>query len=67
MANIQGRRYCKECGKKTLHERDHFSGGMGCLITIVTGGLFIPIWIIVLINEAFKPWRCQNCGRGRLT
>ena len=67
MARIQGRRHCKVCGRQTLHERDHFSGGMGCLLTILTGGLFLVVWVLVLVVEAFKPWICQQCGKGRLT
>lgn len=67
MGQIQGRRHCKECKKKTLHERRHFSLGMGCLLTVITGGLFIPIWLIVLVLEAFQPWICQSCGRSRMT
>lgn len=67
MARIQGRRWCKVCGKKTLHERDHFSRGMGCLLTILTGGLFLIVWVLILLNEAFKPWVCQTCGKGRMT
>lgn len=67
MARIQGRRFCKVCKQSTLHERDHFSGGMGCLLTILTAGLFLPLWILVLVLEAFKPWICQTCGKGRLT
>jgi uncharacterized protein (DUF983 family) len=67
MARIQSRRHCKVCGQRTLHEHEHFSGGMGCLLTILTAGLFLPIWVLILIIEAFQPWRCQRCGSGRLT
>ena len=66
MALTQGRRYCKDCQRKTLHARQHFSGGMGCLLTVITGGLFLLIWIPLAIAEAFNPWRCQACGRGRM-
>lgn len=67
MSRLQSRRYCKLCKSGTLHQRESFSGGMGCLLTILTGGLFIPVWILILVVEAFRPWVCQQCGRGRLT
>jgi hypothetical protein len=33
----------------------------------LTAGFFLPVWIIVKVVEAFKPWRCQVCGKGRMT
>jgi len=63
MSTSQTSRYCRTCGQQTLHARELFSGGWGCLLTIITGGLFIPLWILIVILEAFKPYRCQNCGR----
>lgn len=65
MALQQSRRKCRECGKKTLHAKETFSGGMGCLLTILTAGLFIPVWGFVMLGDALKPWRCQVCGKGR--
>lgn len=50
-----------------MHLRDSFSGGIGCLLTVITAGLFLPVWILILILEAFKPWLCQNCGHKRMT
>lgn len=61
--------YCHECQSKKMHERQRFSGGWGCLLTILTGGLFIPIWLLLNFLELFSPFRCIDCGepyrRGR--
>lgn len=59
-------RVCRECGRRTLHEKEHFSFGWGCLLSLLTVGLFLPVWLLIGIFEAFKPYRCVNCGRGRL-
>ena len=67
MAVMQVRRYCRHCGESTLHEKQTFGSGMGCLLTVLTAGLFIPIWLLIGVAEAFKPFRCQHCGGGRLT
>lgn len=67
MALVQARRHCYDCDRKTLHAKDRFSDGWGCLLTVLTAGLFLPIWLLLGIIEAFKPWRCQRCGKGRLT
>lgn len=60
-------RFCKTCNRQTLHEKKYISNGMGCLLSIVTGGLFIPVWLLwgVLVLP-FRPFRCQSCGKGRL-
>lgn len=63
----QTRRYCKTCGQQRLFTRHTFSFGWGLLLTLVTGGLFLPFWILIRGLEAFKPWRCQSCGEGRHT
>lgn len=62
MAYIQGQRYCDECDRRTLHHKQAFSGGWGCLLTILTAGLFFPVWLILMVLAETKPWICQRCG-----
>jgi hypothetical protein len=57
-------RHCDNCGRETLHTRKSFSVGLGILLTILTGGLFLPVWVVIhLALYAGEPWTCQNCGR----
>lgn len=63
---LQAQRHCKTCGRKTLHAKATFSTGWGCFLTVITAGLFIPVWLLMGLFEAFRPWRCQACGKGRL-
>ena len=65
MAIKQISRYCRHCRKRTLHQKEVFSGGWGCLLTILTGGLFIIIWLLADIIGIFKPYRCQVCGKAK--
>lgn len=62
MAIKQKRKYCRECRRKTLHQKEEFSFAVGCLLTIVTGGLFALVWGIVILSDMVKPYRCQSCG-----
>ena len=62
MAVVQNSKYCKTCQRVTLHQKEVFSGGMGCLLTILTGGLFIPFWLLASIFDGFSRMRCQVCG-----
>ena len=62
MSIKQKQKMCKVCQKPTLHQKNQFSGGMGCLLTILTAGLFLPIWLLADIFDIFHPYRCQTCG-----
>lgn len=63
MSIRQKSRYCPQCGRKTLHQKSYFSGGWGCLLTILTVGLFLPIWFIAGLADHLKGWHCQSCGK----
>lgn len=66
MAMMQTQRRCKTCGKKTLHARPKFSSVGGCLLSVLTLGLFLPFWGLIMIGGgATGAWRCQVCGRAR--
>jgi hypothetical protein len=66
MSIAQASKWCKNCGRKTLHNRNYFGGGWGCLLTILTGGLFIPIWLLIGLIQMFtQGWHCQFCGKRR--
>lgn len=62
MAIRQKQKYCPVCGRYTLHAKEMFSDGMGCLLTLLTGGLFLLLWIPLGIIQSLSPYRCQSCG-----
>jgi hypothetical protein len=63
MATKQIQKFCSECGRNTLHAKEIFGGGWGCLLTILTGGLFLPVWFLADVLGIIKPYRCQICGK----
>ena len=65
MSVIQRSKHCKTCKQKTLHQINKFSGGMGLLLTLLSGGLFLLLWLPIMFMESLKPYRCQLCGKGR--
>ncbi len=66
MAVSQRSKWCRRCEGYTLHVRNTFSGGWGCLLTILTAGLFLPIWLLIGIFEMlFARYHCQQCGKAR--
>jgi len=63
MGSPQGSRFCPTCGRQTMHQRHvMISDGIGCLLTLITAGLFLLIWIPLAVMDSFQPWRCQQCG-----
>lgn len=65
MAEIKTGRFCKTCKKRVLHTAQRFSGGMGCLLTILTGGLFLLFWIPIMLIDMNRAWVCNICGTKR--
>lgn len=62
----QRARHCKLCGRATLHERRTFAATWGCLLTLLTGGLFLAFWLpLVLVQIVTARYRCQTCGLAR--
>ena len=68
MAISQTTLHCKHCGGMTLHQKSVFGIGWGLLLTLVTGGFFIPFWILLAIVDSARPYHCLLCSvtpRGR--
>lgn len=67
MALAQAQRFCKLCRRHTLHGRAVLGVGMGCILSVLTAGLFIPVWMVIsVLGGSFGTWRCQTCGKGRM-
>lgn len=66
MAAVESSRFCPTCERKTLHSRPAVGAG-GCLVhgvlALITGGLWLPVAAIHVLNEMLKRPRCQFCGR----
>ena len=60
---IKRRRFCKCCGEYRLAVRERgISDGMGCLLTLLTCGLFLPLWFLMIIIDSLGSCRCPICG-----
>jgi len=38
---------------------------MGLLLTLLTAGLFLPIWLLIDVLGVLRPYKCQTCGRSK--
>lgn len=67
MKTLISRKRCKHCGKTTKHEMT--VGGTShvfhLLMSIITLGLWIPVWILIAITNSGGAWYCSECGTKR--
>lgn len=53
--------YCRECRRKTIHVT--YLPLMGCVLTVLSLGLFLPVWLVLL--GVSRHWTCSRCGTSR--
>lgn len=64
MASSQEMRYCRLCDHPTLHTGPATSHVLHFLLALVTGGLWLIVWVFMPSHNAAK-MRCTVCGRTR--
>jgi len=54
--------YCKNCQRETMHEQPKTSHVLHLLLSIITAGIWIIVWLIVAANNNSQA-QCTVCGR----
>lgn len=52
--------YCNDCAERRKLERNGVNHILHLILTLVTFGLWVFIWILAAISK--DPWRCSTCG-----
>jgi hypothetical protein len=52
--------YCTDCKKQVLIRRKGTNHLLHLILTLVTGGLWLIVWILCAIK--IGGWRCSQCG-----
>ncbi len=60
MANQETGGYCKHCDKKVMLQRSGTNHILHVILSVLTAGIWIPIWILTSIKVG--GWRCKECG-----
>jgi hypothetical protein len=60
MAFEESSKFCKRCGRQVLVRRQSTNHILHLLLTLVTMGFWIPIWILCSVR--IGGWRCTVCG-----
>lgn len=54
------RHYCRSCRREVVAEADPVSHVLHFFVTLLTFGLWFPVWIIVTFFG--RRWHCRHCG-----
>jgi hypothetical protein len=55
---------CRDCGKPTLHLQPATSHVLHLLLSVLTFGLWLPLWLIAALSNGSR-CTCTVCGRGQ--
>ena len=59
-------RQCKTCGQSRPFSKQRVSHILHAFLSLITGGLWVFIWIMLGVLNVFTPFRCEFCGKGKL-
>ena len=62
MAKKSAQRFCLTDDRMVLAVKRAHNHLLHLLLTLITGGLWLPIWALVCVRAATKPYRCPVCG-----
>ena len=60
MKQIQG--FCPTCNQRRMYAKPGINHVVHALVSVFTCGLWLLVWIIVIIANSSKSYRCQSCG-----
>jgi len=62
MGSRQYMHKCKQCGKPTMHLGPSTSHVLHLLLSVVTAGIWVPVWILVSLSNSSQG-ACSICGK----
>ena len=65
MADSTIQRHCGTCGQKRPFSKKGVNHILHLLLSIVTVGFWIPVWLLVGVCAALTRYRCQFCGQAK--
>lgn len=64
MGTTQDMQFCKHCDKMTMHIRPATSHILHLLLSVVTMGIWVPVWLLIGISNSMEKGKCSVCGCG---
>ena len=59
-------RYCHTCNAARPFHKNTTNHLLHLLLSLVTLGVWIPVWIVIAFSSPFRRYRCGRCGEARL-
>jgi hypothetical protein len=56
------RRYCPADQQPVLAVKQTPNHILHLLLSVVTFGMWLPVWLVISLLNEFDPWLCPNCG-----
>lgn len=56
------RRYCPEDDRMVLAEKETPNDLLHLVLSLLTVGVWILVWLALSVGSKFSPWRCPVCG-----
>jgi hypothetical protein len=66
MGSMQITAKCSYCQQRRPFQKPTPSHVLHLILSLVTCGLWVPLWILAAFANAFVPFRCQFCGERKL-
>jgi rubredoxin len=54
--------HCPHCRQESVFEHARIANRRHLLLTVLTGGIWIFVWLALLFGKCMRPWRCRVCG-----
>jgi hypothetical protein len=62
VSTVQTSHYCATCGRQTLHTKERVNHILHLILSVLTAGLWIPVWIFLGATNSAERTRCSVCG-----
>lgn len=64
MKELHDQHFCHTCQRPTLHTArlETPNHVLHLLISVFTCGLWLPVWLVLIVATKSAPWRCSQCG-----
>jgi hypothetical protein len=59
---VQGLGYCAYCRRRVYCSKPGVDNTVHALVTLFLCGLWLPVWVLILVQNESIPFRCRYCG-----
>lgn len=59
--------FCKNCSKYVMVRKYGLNHIFHLILSLITAGFWLIIWLLLIILNSFKNYRCTQCGSTNLS